>query len=50
LSWNARSQGKPEVPQLQNVPKDKVEAMGWQNPPADARWAGSEEREDDSAR
>lgn len=25
-----------------NVPKEKVEAMGWQNPPADGSWDGSD--------
>ncbi len=28
-----------------NVPKEKVEAMGWQDPPADARWDGSDTKE-----
>ena len=28
-----------------NVPKEKVEAMGWQNPPADGSWDGMEPTE-----
>jgi len=28
-----------------NVPKEKVEAMGWQNPPADADWDASDASE-----
>jgi hypothetical protein len=28
-----------------NAPKDKIEAMGWQNPPADVSWDAADERE-----
>jgi hypothetical protein len=28
-----------------NVPKEKVEAMGWQNPPADGSWGAADARE-----
>jgi hypothetical protein len=28
-----------------NVPKEKLEAMGWQNPPAQGSWEGTDATE-----